>query len=186
MPFEYCSYGPSPVKCAQLLLSQNPSLHAILYPPPSSSSSTSIDVAVVDGADAHNDNDANNNNTADENNDNDNTINDNNDEGGEDDAAPAAVKAPKKAKAKQVRIVTSQRQKRKHITTVTGLEAYNATKLPLVAKAFSKKFACQASATKDKDELLVQGDFGIEVAEALVADYGVKKSDIKIVQEKRA
>lgn len=189
MPFEYCSFGPSPVKCAQLLLSQNPSLHAILYPPHSTPSpSTSIDV--VD--DAHNDN-ANTTTTTtttpiDDNIDNDNTtINDDNDDGGDDDAAPAAaVKVPKKAKAKQVRIVTSQRQKRKHITTVTGLEAYNATKLPLVAKAFSKKFACQASATKDKDELLVQGDFGIEVAEALVADYGVKKSDIKIVQEKRA
>lgn len=191
MPFEYCSYGPSPLKCAEVLLSQNPSLHAILYPPSSTSSSsaatTTVDAAAVaDGstADAHHNDDANT--PADDN--NDGGDDDNND--GDDDAAAApaaaAAKAPKKAKAKLVRIVTSQRQKRKHITTITGLEAYNATKLPLVAKAFSKKFACQASATKDKDELLVQGDFGIEVAEALVADYGVKKSDIKIVQEKRA
>jgi short subunit fatty acids transporter len=56
----------------------------------------------------------------------------------------------------------------------------------LVAKAFSKKFACQASATKDKDELLVQGDLAIEVAEALVADYGVKKVRHQDHSRKRA
>jgi len=181
MPFEYCAYGPSPAKCAESLLAANPKLHAIIYPPnetvadekaaTTDDNSAAATTATADG----NNGDAND---------------DNNDDNAANDAAPAAAAAPaakpKKSKTKQVRIVTSQRQKRKFITTVTDLEAYNATKLPIVAKAFSKKFACQASATKDKDELLVQGDFAIEVAEALVADYGVKKSDIKIIREQRA
>jgi translation initiation factor 1 (eIF-1/SUI1) len=184
MPYEYCSYGPSPAKCSETLLALNPSLHASIYPPQEPAASTGDDSAATTTTTTT----TNTNTTVDgdDNNDNDNdNDNDTTDATTTTSAAPAVSK-PKKSKTKQVRIVTSQRQKRKFITTISDLEAYNATKLPIVAKAFSKKFACQASATKDKDELLVQGDFAIEVAEALVADYGVKKSDIKIIREQRA
>lgn len=184
MPFEYCMYGPSPSVCAERLQAADPALHAALYPPVATDAPLSTDGAVnVDGATTIDENNNNNDDDNDNKNDDDNANDDDKDESAT--AAPAVVSS-KKPKKKQVNIVTSQRQKRKHITAVTGLEAYNGTKLPAVAKAFSKKFACQASATKDQDELLVQGDFGIEVAEALVADYGVKKADIKIVQQKRA
>jgi density-regulated protein DRP1 len=197
LPFEYCMFGPSPTDCAAALLASNPQLHALLYPPvdasatsatatattatssatdvpPAASDSEPGATVVDDAATAISDADGA-------------TKEDDNGEGdGDDDgASPASAPAVKKPKKKLVSIVTSQRQKKKHITAVTGLEAYNGTKLPPVAKAFSKKFACQSSATKDADELLVQGDFAIEVAETLVAEYGVKKSDIKIVQQKR-
>jgi density-regulated protein DRP1 len=204
LPFEYCMYGPSPADCAAALLASNPQLHALLYPPvdaaataatttttvDSSSSSSTADAPAVgdaepgatvvdDAATAVSDADGTTTTTKDK--------DDDNGEGDGDDDGASAASAPavKKPKKKLVSIVTSQRQKKKHITAVTGLEAYNGTKLPPVAKAFSKKFACQSSATKDADELLVQGDFAIEVAETLVAEYGVKKSDIKIVQQKR-
>lgn len=190
MPFEYCMYGPSPSVCAERLLAADPALHAALYAPAASASTAAAPVDNAGDATAAVDGDATAVVTTGDADTAAATADDNDADGDDDAAAPAAAAAApsssKKAKKKQVNIVTSQRQKRKHITAVTGLEAYNGTKLAAVAKVFSKKFACQASATKDQDELLVQGDFGIEVAEALVADYGVKKADIKIVQQKRA
>ena len=62
-----------------------------------------------------------------------------------------------------------ERNKRKHIISVTGLESWGGD-LKKLAKQFASRFATGASVTKTpdgKDEVLVQGDVGEELADML-------------------
>ena len=87
-------------------------------------------------------------------------------------------KVKKNAKPEIV-LERSVRNKRKCITTVSGLDTFG-IKLPEAAKLLGKKFACGSSVVKDaagRDQIDVQGDFQFEIAELIMKKY--KDKDIK-------
>jgi density-regulated protein len=86
-------------------------------------------------------------------------------------------KVKKKQKAHVV-IETNVRNKKKCITTVTGLDSFG-VKLSEASKLFGKKFASGASVVKTadgKEQIDIQGDFLSQVAELIIKEYGKKSS----------
>jgi len=88
--------------------------------------------------------------------------------------AKAESEAKKRASAK-VTLKRIERNKRKHITAIHGLEAFDID-LKKAAKVFAQKFATGASVSKNaagQDEIVVQGDVSDEVEEMLEKGGGV-------------
>ncbi|GJJ16110.1 Translation machinery-associated protein 22 [Clathrus columnatus] len=84
-------------------------------------------------------------------------------------AEAKAESAAKKRASAKVTIKRIERNKRKHITAIHGLEAFDID-LKKAAKVFAQKFATGASVTKNaagQDEIVVQGDVSDEVEEML-------------------
>ncbi|KAJ7620127.1 translation initiation factor SUI1 [Roridomyces roridus] len=116
----------------------------------------------------------------------------------EKDMAKAEVKAEakadaamKKKMASQVIIKRIERNKRKQITSVFGLEAFDVD-LKKAAKQFASKFATGASVTKNPqglDEIVVSGDVSDEILEMIENEVGVLKGipvdNVELVEEKR-
>ncbi|KZP06489.1 translation initiation factor SUI1 [Athelia psychrophila] len=93
--------------------------------------------------------------------------------------------------ASHVTIKRIERNKRKHVTAIHGLEAFDID-LKKAAKQLANKFATGASVTKNAqgfDEVVVQGDVADEVQELLEDNVGVLKGvpakNISIVEEKK-
>ncbi|KAF4608333.1 Translation machinery-associated protein 22 [Pleurotus pulmonarius] len=116
----------------------------------------------------------------------------------EKDTAKAEAKAEAKADAalkkkmsSQITIKRIERNKRKHITAVHGLEAFGID-LKKVAKQFASKFATGASVTKNAqglDEVVVQGDVSDEIMDMIEQEAGLLKGipvdNVEIVEEKK-
>lgn len=116
----------------------------------------------------------------------------------EKDTAKAEAKADAKADAalkkkmsSQITIKRIERNKRKHITAVHGLEAFGID-LKKAAKQFASKFATGASVTKNAqglDEVVVQGDVSDEIVDMIEQEAGVLKGipvdNVEIVEEKK-
>ena len=82
-----------------------------------------------------------------------------------------------------------ERNKRKYVTAVSGLEAFGLD-LKKVAKDFGKKFATGSSVTKTAaggEEIVVQGDVSEEIEEFLVENYEgrVPEDNIELVEDKK-
>lgn len=82
-----------------------------------------------------------------------------------------------------------ERNKKKFVTAVTGLEAFGLD-LKKVAKEFGKKFATGSSVTKTAsggEEIVVQGDVSDEIEEMLLEKYGDKipEDNIELVDDKK-
>jgi density-regulated protein DRP1 len=98
-------------------------------------------------------------------------------------------KSSKKAKDKpRVVLETNTRNKKKCITTVSGLEHFG-VKLSEAAKGFGKKFACGASVVKTPsggEQIDMQGDFLRQCAELIIKNYGgqVAKADVYFLEGK--
>lgn len=163
MPPEYCEFGPSPAKC----FAEHPELHeGEAAPEPSKkearqaaaeAAEKEASAAAAAAAEA----------------------------GGAAPAAAAPAKGRKK-QSKEVVMTVTQRNKRKSITTVAGLDLFDVP-LPEVSKLFSKRFACGSTVTKNasqKDVVEVQGDVPAEIAEILVQKYGVPQEAIFVVRGK--
>ncbi|KAG4417496.1 Translation machinery-associated protein 22 [Cadophora malorum] len=113
----------------------------------------------------------------------------------EKDAHKKALKA-EAAEAKQAATIKSskviikrvERNKRKFVTTVTGLEAFSLENKK-VAKDLGKKFATGSSVTKvpsGGEEIVVQGDVSEEIEEFLLEKYPVIPEDnIELVEDKK-
>ncbi|KAG5353928.1 Translation machinery-associated protein 22 [Termitomyces sp. T112] len=106
-------------------------------------------------------------------------------------AEAKADAALKKKLASQVIIKRIERNKRKHVTSVSGLEAFGVD-LKKAAKQFSSKFATGSSVTKNlqgQDEIVVQGDVSDEIVEMIHDGVGVLKGiptdNVEIVEEKK-
>lgn len=86
-----------------------------------------------------------------------------------------------------VTIKRIERNKRKHITSVSGLEAFGLD-LKKMAKEFGKKFATGSSVTKmasGGEEIVVQGDVSPEIEEYLLEKYKeIPEDNIEFVDEK--
>ena len=106
-------------------------------------------------------------------------------------AADEKVKKKKKSKNdKEIVITRAQRQRKKCITTVEGLDLFG-VKLADAAKVFGKKYACGASVVKNpslKDQIDIQGDFQEVLPELIIKTYGescsIKPKYIYMVIEK--
>ncbi|KAI0694397.1 translation initiation factor SUI1 [Cerioporus squamosus] len=124
-------------------------------------------------------------------------------------AEAKADAALKKKMASQVTIKRIERNKRKHVTAIHGLEAFGAScyfcsplrrhsractadvDLKKAAKFFAQKFATGASVTKNPqglDEIVVQGDVSGDIVEMIEDGVGllknVPKDNIVEVEEK--
>ncbi|KAI8476861.1 MAG: hypothetical protein J3K34DRAFT_381894 [Monoraphidium minutum] len=121
--------------------------------------------------------------------------------GGDPAAAQAAAAAAAKGakSAPQIVLESATRNKKKCVTTISGLEGFG-VKLSEAAKVFGKKFACGASVVKTAiggEEIDMQarggrgggGDYVNQLAELVVKNYGashgVKRSDVYVVEGKR-
>lgn len=82
--------------------------------------------------------------------------------------------------APSVTITTAARTKRKHTTTITGLKGFGIS-LEAASKGFRGKFACGASITKGKDEIVIQGDVKDDLYDILVTVYKVMTLFINVV-----
>jgi len=103
--------------------------------------------------------------------------------------AKAEAKADAEAKKKQAAKVTIkriERTKRKHVTSIHGLEAFGVD-LKKAAKLFAQRFATGSSVTKNAqglDEIVVQGDVSDEVLEMIEdASSGSGGASLSILKE---
>ncbi|CAK7217499.1 Translation machinery-associated protein 22, partial [Sporothrix bragantina] len=86
-----------------------------------------------------------------------------------------------------VTIKRIERNKRKYVTSVSGLEAFGLD-LKKVAKEFGKKFATGSSVTKvasGGEEIVVQGDVSPEIEEYLLEKYkDIPEDNIELIDDK--
>ncbi|ESK89320.1 eukaryotic translation initiation factor 1-like protein [Moniliophthora roreri MCA 2997] len=106
-------------------------------------------------------------------------------------AEAKADAALKKKMASQVTIKRIERNKRKHVTAIHGLEAFDID-LKKAAKQFASKFATGASVTKNaqgQDEIVIQGDVSDEVLEMIEGEVGILKGipadNVEIKEDKK-
>jgi len=95
---------------------------------------------------------------------------------------------PKKAAVVETKVYIArvQRQKRKFVTSVVGLDTVPDLKLKDAARVFGRKFSSGASigdtATGAK-EIVIQGDVSFELPSLLVTEFKISKSAIFLVDE---
>lgn len=81
-----------------------------------------------------------------------------------------------------------ERNKRKFVTTVSGLESFG-LELKKVAKDFGKKFATGSSVTKvasGGEEIVVQGDVSEEIKDFIIDKYkNVPEDNIELIDDKK-
>ncbi|ORX96253.1 density-regulated protein DRP1 [Basidiobolus meristosporus CBS 931.73] len=100
-------------------------------------------------------------------------------------------KAEKELQKKQnakVFIERVERNKRKCVTSVLGLEVFDID-LKKAAKIFANRFACGSSVAKNKqglDEIVVQGDFSEEIRDLILENWSVvPENNIEFVEKKK-
>lgn len=104
-------------------------------------------------------------------------------------AEAAEQKQADKRASSTVIIKRIERNKRKFVTAVSGLEAFD-LELKKVAKEFGKKFATGSSVTKTPsggEEIVVQGDVSDEIEEFLLEKYKdiIPEDNIELVDDKK-
>ncbi|KAK7951851.1 uncharacterized protein PG986_007579 [Apiospora aurea] len=161
---QYCEYGGTAKKCQDWLQKAHPSMYEQIWSPEALEAATAnLSVAAQERA-----------------------------------AKDAKKKAAQAEKAEQkqadkmansvVTIKRVERNKRKFVTAVSGLEAFG-LELKKVAKEFGKKFATGASVTKlpsGGEEIVVQGDVSDEIEEFLLEKYkDIPEDNIELVDDKK-
>ncbi|KAK9761872.1 Translation machinery-associated protein 22, variant 2 [Basidiobolus ranarum] len=152
LPPEFCEFGTTLEKCKQWLQSGHPEEYEKLY-------SASADIEEKLGQ---------------------TSLDDKATEGEEKKPVKSKnlSKAEKELQKKQnakVFIERVERNKRKFITTVLGLEVFDID-LKKAAKMLANRFACGSSVAKNKqglDEIVVQGDFSEEIRDLILENWSV-------------
>ncbi|KAI9370962.1 eIF1-like protein [Aspergillus egyptiacus] len=165
LPPEYCEFGGTAKKCQEWLESNNPELYQRLYSGDSVSANLStLSVSVQERAakDAAKK---------------------------EAKAAAAEARDAERRATSKVQIKRVERNKRKHVSVVTGLEVYGLENKK-VAKELGKKFATGSSVTKSAagiEEITVQGDVCEDIKEWLLENYEktISEANIEIVEDKK-
>ena len=92
----------------------------------------------------------------------------------------------KKAKEKPgIKVSRDQRNKRKYVTMIEGLETFD-IKLADASKVFSRKLSCGASITKNpmgKKQIDVQGDFVAQIVDIIKSNWPQIDSSLITVKE---
>ena len=104
-------------------------------------------------------------------------------------AALAEARDAERKAASKVQIKRVERNKRKPVSVITGLEVYGLENKK-VAKELGKKFATGSSVTKSaagNEEITVQGDVSDDVKDWLLEVYGkeIPEANIEIVEDKK-
>jgi len=164
LPPEYCEFGGTVKKCQEWLEKNHPNMYEKLWSEDALSAAT-----------AHLSVDA------------------------QKRAAKDAQKKAAKAEAAEARqadkvansivhIKRVERNKRKYVTAVSGLEAFGLD-LKKVSKDFGKKFATGSSVTKlpsGGEEIVVQGDVSDEIEEFLLEKYKeIPEDNIELIEDKK-
>ncbi|PTB45880.1 Translation machinery-associated protein 22 [Trichoderma asperellum] len=164
LPPEYCEYGGTVKKCQEWLEKHHPDMYARIWSPEALEAATaalSIDAQKRAAKDAQK------------------------------KAAKAEAAEQKQANKLASSVVTIkriERNKKKFVTAVIGLEAFGLD-LKKVAKDFGKKFATGSSVTKlpsGGEEIVVQGDVSDELEEFILEKYkDVPEDNIELVDDKK-
>lgn len=103
-------------------------------------------------------------------------------------AEAAEQKVAEKRATSTIVIKRIERNKRKYVTAVSGLEAFDLD-LKKVSKEFGKKFATGSSVTKvpsGGEEIVVQGDVSDEIEEFLLEKYKqIPEDNFEFVDDKK-
>ena len=106
-------------------------------------------------------------------------------------AAAAEAKQQEKLESSKITIKRIERNKRKYVTAVSGLELFG-FELKKVSKDFGKKFATGSSVTKTPsggEEIVVQGDVSDDIFDMLVDGEGYKdkipEDNVECVEDKK-
>ncbi|KAF2186842.1 density-regulated protein DRP1 [Zopfia rhizophila CBS 207.26] len=103
-------------------------------------------------------------------------------------AASAEAKAQEQRANSKVLIKRVERNKRKYVTAVQGLEAFGLD-IKKVAKDFGKKFATGSSVTKvpgGGEEITVQGDLSDDIYEYVVETYkDIPEDNVECIEDKK-
>ncbi|PYI07426.1 eIF1-like protein [Aspergillus sclerotiicarbonarius CBS 121057] len=165
LPPEYCEFGGTAKKCEDWLKDSHPDMYQQLYSEEALSTNLSTlsvsarERAAKDAAKK------------------------------EAKAAAAEARDAERKAASKVQIKRVERNKRKHVTVVTGLDIYGLENKK-VAKDLGKKFATGSSMTRSAggtEEITVQGDVSEEIKEWLLEVYGkeIPEANIELIEDKK-
>ncbi|KAL5414450.1 Translation machinery-associated protein 22 [Paraphaeosphaeria minitans] len=164
LPPEYCEFGGTTKKCQEWLENNQPALHKKLYSQEAleqNMSSLSLEAQKRAEKDSQK------------------------------KAAKAAAAEARDAETRassKILIKRIERNKRKYVTAVQGLEAFGLD-IKKVAKDFGKKFATGSSVTKvpgGGEEITVQGDLSEDIQEYIEENYkNVPDDNIELVEDKK-
>eukprot|EP00158_Paraphelidium_tribonemae_P000924 Partr_v1_DN23693_c0_g1_i2_m18841 putative Density-regulated protein len=177
-PPEYCSYSAKPAKCKEWLRGANLGMFAKLYPTELTPEELSKSVELLKlAAENPQDDSTDAMDTAEKPSDTSVIVT----------GEPVLKVSKKGALIKPaVLIKRTERNKRKCITTISGLETFGVD-LKKAAKLFAGKFACGSSLTKSPqgtDEITIQGDVQDQLAKLIVDTFGVDAEAITLKQGK--
>jgi density-regulated protein DRP1 len=103
-------------------------------------------------------------------------------------AASAEAKAQEQRATSKVIIKRIERNKRKYVTAVQGLESFGLD-IKKVAKDFGKKFATGSSVTKipgGGEEITVQGDLSDDIYDFVVETYkDIPEDNVECIEDKK-
>ncbi|EMC93392.1 hypothetical protein BAUCODRAFT_239124 [Baudoinia panamericana UAMH 10762] len=165
LPPEYCEYGGTLKKCEEWLSKAHPDLHDRLYS--ADATANSLSTLSVDAQ-----------------------------KRAEKDAQKKAAKAEaaearesEKRAASKIYIKRVERNKRKFVTEVSGLEQFGLD-LKKIAKEFGKKFATGSSVTKNAggtgEEITVQGDVSDDIYDWLLENHEeIPEDNIELIEDKK-
>ncbi|KAF1346914.1 translation initiation factor SUI1 [Delphinella strobiligena] len=164
LPPEYCEFGGTTKKCEEWLEDHHPDLHSKLYSEDALAAglrTLSLDAQKRAEKDAQ--------------------------KKAQKASAAEAREAEKRATS-HITIKRVERNKRKHVTAISGLEAFGLD-IKTVAKALGKKFATGSSVTKiasGGEEITVQGDLSEDVEEWLCENFPeLPGENIERVEDKK-
>ncbi|RAH71054.1 putative RNA binding protein Tma22 [Aspergillus aculeatinus CBS 121060] len=165
LPVEYCEFGGTAKKCEDWLKDTHPDAYQQLYSEEALTSKlSSLSVSAQERAakDAAKK---------------------------EAKAAAAEARDAERKAASKVQIKRVERNKRKHVTVITGLDIYGLENKKL-AKELGKKFATGSSMTRSAggtEEITVQGDVSEDVKEWLLEFYAkeIPEVNIELIEDKK-
>ncbi|UPX11803.1 Translation machinery-associated protein 22 [Ascochyta rabiei] len=164
LPPEYCEFGGTTKKCEEWLADEHPAMHEVLYSQEALAQNlSSLSVEAQKRAEKDAVKKANK-------------------------AASAEKREAETRASSKIIIKRIERNKRKYVTAVSGLEAFGLD-MKKVSKDFGKKFATGASVTKlpgGGEEITVQGDLSEDIEDFLVKTYKeVPEDNIELVEDKK-
>ncbi|KAH0348346.1 density-regulated protein DRP1, partial [Aureobasidium melanogenum] len=165
LPPEYCEFGGTTKKCEEWLESKHPELHNKLYSEDAVAanlSTLSVDAQKRAEKDAK-----------------------------KKEAKASALEARRAEELATSKVIIKrvERNKRKHVTEVSGLEAFGLD-IKKVAKELGKKFATGSSATKMPggvgEVITIQGDLSEDILEWLCEKYEqIPEDNVELVEDKK-
>ncbi|KAK8181484.1 translation initiation factor SUI1 [Phyllosticta citribraziliensis] len=164
LPPEYCEFGGTTKKCEEWLQAHHPDMHSRLYSADAISANlSSLSLEAQQRAEK----DAKKKAAK---------------------AESAAAKAEELRATSQVIIKRIERNKRKYVTAITGLESFGLD-LKKVSKDLGKKFATGASVTKlpaGGEEITLQGDLSDDVYDFLIDRYKeIPEDNVECIEDKK-